>query len=398
MLVESEIYNRLGLIFRQLRGRDNVFLWPGQPVSDLLDGPDSLATVIGAVHGHFGVWIGAGELKAIGTVEDLVRRIFTAQLEAEKVEPTPPQTNLVDPPKAEIVQKSPANVRGIDMRVAVITFVYNEAVNLPIWLNYFGRNFGERNLFVVDRESTDGSTDNMGQANKIVLPRTKFDEHRKTGLLTSLHQALLYEYDAVIYTDCDEIIVPDPAIYPSLADYVSRMEDDYVGCVGLNIHHVISREAPLDLEQPILSQRRYARFLSASCKTLISKVPIQWLPGFHCSDKPPRIDPNLYMVHLKFMDYGLSMARQKINIETEWSERSLTENFGAHHRYDYERFVQEGFLDAAHVVRHTKLQEFDFSENISRIAASTVEHDGFYYIPMDVVSWVEIPERFRSSV
>src|SRR5689334_11236262 len=41
------------------------------------------------------------------------------------------------------------------MRVAALTFVFNEAVNLPIWIKYYGSNFGERNLYVVDRESTD---------------------------------------------------------------------------------------------------------------------------------------------------------------------------------------------------------------------------------------------------
>jgi len=284
------------------------------------------------------------------------------------------------------------------MNVAVITFVYNESVNLPIWLKYFGANFGARNLYVVDRESNDGSTADLGDANRILLPRTKFDEHRKTGLLTSLHRSLLHEFDAVIYTDCDEVIVPDPAIYGSLAEYVSKMSGDYVGCVGLNIHHVISREPPLDLGRPVLSQRKYARFMSATCKTLISRTPINWLPGFHSCDKPPRIDPDLYLIHLKFMDYGIGMARQKVNLDTAWSERSLNENFGAHHRYGYERFVREGFLDAVNMVTNSVLDPFDFAGRIQEIVSGTEERDGFHHIPMGLTSWVEIPDRFSATV
>lgn len=284
------------------------------------------------------------------------------------------------------------------MNVAVITYVYNESVNLPIWLKHYGSNFGAHNLYVVDRESTDGSTQDIGDANRIRVPRSQFDEHRKTGLLTSLHRSLLHEFDTVIYTDCDEIIVPDPTLYSSLADYVARMSGDYVSGVGLNIHHVISREPPLDLSQPVLNQRRYGCFVSAGCKMLISRTPINWLPGFHCSDKPPRIDSDLFIMHLKYMDYGIAMARQKINRETEWSEASLKEDLGAHHRYDYDRFVREGFLDPVHTVTSAALEPFDFSEKVRELLARTVRHEGFYYIPMNITSWAQIPERFAGTV
>ena len=39
------------------------------------------------------------------------------------------------------------------MKNAAVTFVYNESFNLPIWIRYFGGQFGTKNLFVVDGAS-----------------------------------------------------------------------------------------------------------------------------------------------------------------------------------------------------------------------------------------------------
>src|SRR5580704_8885346 len=118
------------------------------------------------------------------------------------------------------------------MPIAALTFVFNEAINLPIWIKYYGKNFGERNLFVVDRESTDGSTDNLGEVNKIIIPRDAFDDKKKADFLSSMQNALLNYYEAVVCGDCDELVVPNIGVYENLADYVSRTEYDYVTSVG----------------------------------------------------------------------------------------------------------------------------------------------------------------------
>jgi hypothetical protein len=283
------------------------------------------------------------------------------------------------------------------MKAAALTFVFNESVNLPLWIKYYGSNFGEKNLFVVDRESTDGSTNNLGEVNRIIIPRDAFDDRKKADFMSSMQNALINYYDAVVCGDCDELVVPNIGPYASLADYVAKMETDYATCIGLNILHILNQEAPLDLSKPILAQRRYARFMSATCKTMLSKVPIRWLPGLHCLDRRPKMDPNLFMFHTKTMDYGLASARQTINRETAWSEASLSQNFGAHHRYDYAQFVRESFFDPANVINQGKVQPFNFSEEIAKFEAEIVERDGFFWIPMDMNRWVEIPETLRRA-
>jgi len=283
------------------------------------------------------------------------------------------------------------------MKLAVVTFVFNEIVNLPIWRRYYGENFGDKNLFVIDRESNDGSTADLGEVNRIVIPRDAFDDRKKTSFVSSFQHSLLQYYDAVIYTDCDEIMVPNTARYRDLSEYVSKMTSGYATCIGLNVLHVLNQEPPLDLNRPILAQRRYARFNSATCKTLLSRVPITWMPGFHCLNLQPKIDPDLFLFHTKTMDYSIASQRQKINNETAWSSESLAANFGAHHRYAFDRFVREGFFDPINIINQGKIATFDFSEEIARFQAETVERDGSYWIPMNIDRWVEIPEHLRTA-
>jgi hypothetical protein len=283
------------------------------------------------------------------------------------------------------------------MKIAALTFVYNENVNLPIWLRYYGSQFGNKNLFVIDRESDDRSTNDLGDANRIVVPRDPFDDKKKVNCMSSFQNGLLSYYDAVVCGDCDEIVVPNPTKYIDLTDYVAKMDGDYATCIGIDILHIINLEPPIDLNKPILEQRRFGRFRSAGCKTLLSRVPLRWAPGLHSMNKMPRVDPNLINFHLKTMDYQVATLRQKINQDTKWSEESLASNHGAHHRYDLDRFVREAFFDPANVVHQQKTSPFDFEEDIATFMSNTQERGGFYWTPGGMARWVDIPELYRGA-
>ena len=228
----------------------------------------------------------------------------------------------------------------------------------------------------------------------IKLPRDEFDEFEKTEFINHLHSALLKFYDAVVYTDCDEFLVPDPERHARLKEYIATMSVDCVRAVGIDVLHIINHEFPLDLSKPILSQRQYGKFGSPSCKALISKVPLRWLPGFHTCDLKVGIDPALVMFHLKFMDYNIATQRQIVNVETVWSKRSLENKFGEHHRWDMKQFVHSGFLVPADVFNRNAYGEFDFADEISAFDANTALSNGYWYIPMNIHKYVKLPERF----
>src|SRR5205085_2136112 len=98
----------------------------------------------------------------------------------------------------------------------------NEIVNLPIWRRYYAGILGERNLFIIDHGSSDGSTDHLAEITKLWLNRDELDEHKRCVFMASFVKSLLEYFDTVIYTDCDEILVPDLGIYSDLKDYIDQ--------------------------------------------------------------------------------------------------------------------------------------------------------------------------------
>jgi hypothetical protein len=156
-------------------------------------------------------------------------------------------------------------------------------------------------------------------------------------------------------------------------------------------------EDPLDLSRPILSQRRFARFFSGECKTLLSRVPLRWAPGCHSIDRAPNFDQRLFLFHTKLMDFYIAYNRHSKNRQTAWSEESLRLNQGAHHRYSSEQFVRRGFLDPVNTAAADKIGKFNFDEEIERLTNGIVEQGGFYHTPMDIWKTVEIPDYFRSA-
>lgn len=280
------------------------------------------------------------------------------------------------------------------MRIAALTYVYNESFNLRIWLKYYGTNFGANNLYIIDRDSSDGSIKDIGQANLIKVPWTKFDDIHKAAALSAMHTALLQSFDCVIVTDCDEIIIPDPLKYENLSQYINENKPVVAYCLGLNVKHVLTKEGPLDLDRPLLSQRKIAHFNRPTSKPLISSVPTTWEPGGHACNLAPYFDKDLFMFHIKSIDYNLSMSRQKINQETEWSQRALDARHGAHHRYNYDRFVQEWFLDVISAVRSGKIENFEFEQEIHDMVKGAKLNNNVYNLGDVRSKWVEIPDRF----
>src|SRR5438132_5203078 len=96
------------------------------------------------------------------------------------------------------------------MKIAIVTMVYNERVNLPIWIRPYSAHCPGAALFVIDHGSDDGSTQGLPGINLIPLPRTPFDDQTRTEFVTDFQHALLRFYDIVIYTDCDDMLVADP--------------------------------------------------------------------------------------------------------------------------------------------------------------------------------------------
>jgi hypothetical protein len=194
------------------------------------------------------------------------------------------------------------------LRVAAITVCRDEGRMLPLWIRYYGEQLGVENLYVVDDSSVDGSTDDL-PCDVLHIPPVRGGKFESTRMrvLAGLGSGLRALYDCVIFCDVDEFIVPDPDRYSGLRDFVGRQlasgaAPDAVGVLGLNVVHAVETEAPLDLSLPILGQRELAKFLPVMCKPSVNFSGAPWYAASHGIKARYRVDPDLWMFHMKFGD------------------------------------------------------------------------------------------------
>jgi hypothetical protein len=188
--------------------------------------------------------------------------------------------------------------------VAAITMARDEGSMLPRWVAHYTREVGAKNVYVIDDNSVDGSTDALGCTVIRIPPITKKAfEPARMGMVSGLGQALLEAYDAVLFADADEFIVADPAKHKSLRHFVAaRPGRNAVGVVALNVVHRVGIEAAIDPAKPILGQRRVAKFIPLMCKPALKWVAAPWAMASHGIQTPYDVDPELWMFHMKFAD------------------------------------------------------------------------------------------------
>ncbi len=280
------------------------------------------------------------------------------------------------------------------MKIAAFTMVYNDKVFLPLWLSYYGRAFGADNTFVLDHGSNDGSTEYLGAAHVLRVPRDRhMDENHRAIFLHRCQAALLRHYDVVVFADADEFLIPDPAVFAGLPDFIARRCERFVNAVGLDVVHVPDAEAPIDLSRPILAQRGYVQFTSAYCKPLISRIPLLWDPGLHNCDYPPAIDSDLKLFHLKRMDKALALARLRITRALAWSKNALAKRHSEEHRLADAAFVARMFPYSADSIGAAVSDGFDFSADLARYAAERPRDNAHYRGAV-----AAIPERFKGLI
>jgi Glycosyl transferase family 2 len=211
-----------------------------------------------------------------------------------------------------------------------MTIVHNEPVFLPIWLGYYSRFFAPEDLYVIDNDTTDGSTDRRGFV-RIPAPHAQADNAWMVETVEGLqHELIEGDYDTVLVTDVDEIVTPIPE-WGSLGDYLDEFDEWWVNAIGYEILHLIDREDPLDLDRPILDQRSYWYANGAFNKPAIASGPMSWLPGFHHrSDERLNYDPDLRLIHLHRMDFEICHARHSSRTGRAWSERDRREGTGVY--------------------------------------------------------------------
>ncbi len=234
--------------------------------------------------------------------------------------------------------------RKVAPKRALITMVHNESVFLPLWLRYYSRFFGPQDMFVLDNETTDGSTDRDGFV-RIPVEHGTVDHTWMVRTIEDLQRDLLSRYELVVVTDVDELIAPVPT-HGDLGQYLDRFDEEWVNCLGYELLHMKDKEPPLRLEEPILNQRGYWYFNGAYDKAALAMVPMSWRPGFHGrSDFEFNPDPDLRLIHLHRMDYDICLARHQTRDRRSWAPQDAEEGWAVHNRITDEKEFERWFYE-----------------------------------------------------
>ena len=213
-------------------------------------------------------------------------------------------------------------------KIAAITTVRNDAIFLPKWISYYGKELGFRSLFVIldgyDQERPE--CDGVDLVNFIQLPFRSADrvsgDKRRARVMSHFAAGLFQLFDAVIATDVDEFLLVDPDTNTSLVEYLTSLKNrTSVSGLGLDVGQHILEEQAIDDSLPMLGQRRYAHLSARYTKPSTAFRPVIWGSGMHrIKGHGFTIDPNLYLFHFGMIDYAMSTGKtaDKDRLATGW--------------------------------------------------------------------------------
>ncbi len=199
-------------------------------------------------------------------------------------------------------------------RICALTTVRNDTIFLRKWIDYYGTQFGAKNLFVL-LDGHDQPVPDVPDVNFIRLPHVPLDraagDRRRARVMSDIARGLFRYFDIAIATDVDEFIVLDPAVGSNLARYLSdHPARAAISALGLDVAQHLEDEGPIDLARPFLEQRHYAEVSDRYTKPNIAMRPLVWGSGMHrIKGRNFRIDPNLFLFHFGMVDYALSTGK-----------------------------------------------------------------------------------------
>lgn len=196
---------------------------------------------------------------------------------------------------------------------AVFVMVKDEGYFLPKWLEYYKQFFKPEDIYILDHQSSDGSTDNL-DVNVIKVTNDVAVDH--TWIVNTIQEQqrkLLENYRCVLFAESDEIVYSP---YQPLNEYISKFlegSDEYVTCIGHEMMQNLEKESPLKDSDPIMPNRNYWFRHPLYDKTLLSKIPLNWAWGFHSQDKP-NVHRGLFLLHLHRHDFEMMLKRHEMRV------------------------------------------------------------------------------------
>lgn len=280
-----------------------------------------------------------------------------------------------------------------------LTMVYKDYEFLRKWVDYYGNEFGDTNLFVISHGEDEIHKEICKNINLISIPRffdESFEASRWAGL-THYSNYLLEYYSAIIVGDCDELIAIDPEAKTSLSSYILSHEHDAVAAIGLNVYPYDHAQETVDWNKKLLKQVPWACTDSSMTKPSILKSKKTLGFGGHGLIKSDfYADHHLALFHLKFVDENIWRPRGAEIIQECRDAGVTNKNLIGRHWYSHhflneavDRMRAQPVSQASNPIRQAK--------NLLESKGKCVQNDVVKYEPLKELSRnLRIPDRFKS--
>jgi hypothetical protein len=179
----------------------------------------------------------------------------------------------------------------------------------------------------LNHQTTDNSIDGLNCNIILVENEIVFNHEWLKNTVENFQKVLLTKYEIVVFAEIDEFIVPQQL---PLNEYLDNMQSDYVTCIGINL---LDSDVSYDSNKMILSTKKYCSLVPNFNKTLITKIPLNYIVGFHETNKPTNIDNGLFLVHLHYFDLSVFYERANDRLKLKDSFEKSHPERGIQNKY-----------------------------------------------------------------
>lgn len=196
--------------------------------------------------------------------------------------------------------------------ICFATFARNERIRLPIWLNHYRQFITDEDIYVIDQNTTDGSTSNL-TCNVINEPHEGvFDHAWLRQMLTRNLKELLTKYHIVVLNECDELMVTHNN--ENLKDYLIKTYKQPLKNGATSLFDVlqVSNEKDYVLGDKISKIRNYLCKWQGKKHTIHTSCLKELPNGFHSGYG--HLDNNLSTIHIQCLNssYLTEKIKQRI--------------------------------------------------------------------------------------
>jgi hypothetical protein len=215
---------------------------------------------------------------------------------------------------------------------AIFTIVKDETYYLHKWLNYYSQFFNKEDIYILDHQTKDGSTDNLDCNVIEIINEVAFDHLWLVQQVENFQKNLLEKYEVVIFTEVDEILYSLNQSFDSFVeDFRLNNNLSYLSAIGYEIKQDTNHEKSLTQSDNILENRNYWFRYNNYDKTLITKIPLSYGVGFH-DCQYPKLQSSLFLLHLHRVDLNLMIERRQKRATT-WNlkQDDIKKGWGVYH-------------------------------------------------------------------